>query len=419
MAADLESALQARGIPLRLTLEAAQVAIATALVGRETGVERLALADALGRRIAEDIHLGHALPPFDNSAMDGYAYAHAGLGAHPLRCVGESRAGAAYRGNLAAGECVRISTGAPMPLGADTVVMQEQVQREGALVQLLQTPAAGANVRKAGEECGPGTRLLKRGTRLCARTLALAATAGRDWLRVLRAPRVAIVSGGDELVPPGQPLQAGQIYDSNAPQLAALVDEAGGVALPAAAQIDDPLRLLDTLRRCASAADLIVSTGGASVGDHDHLPALLAEHGQVHFWKLQLKPGMPALFGEIDGKPVFALPGNPVSAYITFRALVWPALAVLQGLPLPQPARWRARLANALRKAHPRAEHQRGIHWIDADGQCWVRPQPSQDSHRLLALAQASVLLPLPAGPVDWPEGTLVHVESIALQEAP
>lgn len=419
MDSDIESRLRTRGIPMRLSLAAARELIATALIGRESGAERIALWDAGGRRLAEDVHIAHALPAFNNSAMDGYAYAHVGLQSAVLRCIGESRAGAPFAGRLSAGECVRISTGAMMPAGADTVVMQEHVERTRELVRLIQIPTAGANVRKAGEECAPGTRLLTRGTRLCARTLALAATAGRDPLRVVRPPRVAILSGGDELVRPGRALLPGQIFESNAHQLAALVTEAGGTALPAAtAQADDPALLLETLRRCASAADLIVSTGGASVGDHDHLPVVLTDHGQVHFWKLLLKPGMPALFGEIDGKPVFALPGNPVSAYITFRALVWPALALLQGLPMPQPARWRARLSTPLRKQHARAEHQRGVHWIDAEGQMCVRPLTEQDSHRLVPLAQATVVLPLPEGPIDWPAGTLIEVEPIGLVEA-
>lgn len=421
--ADIESLLQARGIPMRLPLAQAQMLIATALVGRELGVERVELASAAGRHLAADLAIDHALPGFDNSAMDGYAYSAAAAterqSAFTLRCVGESRAGARYSGQLAAGQCVRISTGAVMPAGADTVVMQEHTARDGDQVQVLSAPAPGANVRRAGEECAAGSRLLARGTRLHARGLSLAATAGSSALRVLRQPRVAILSGGDELVAPGGSLQPGQIYDSNSQLLAALVAEAGGRALPvAAAQRDDLDGLLDALTRCASAADLILTTGGASVGDHDHLPALLLRHGCVHFWKIQLKPGMPALFGELAGKPVLALPGNPVSAYITFRALAWPAIRALLGLPPPRPRRWLARLEEPLMKRHPRGEHLRGSAWIDAQGQCRVRALQGQESHRVLSLAAANVILPLPEGPAEWPAGALVAVESIALEEA-
>ncbi len=413
----VEDLLSSRGVPLRVSVEEARVAVAAALMNSSPSIERVALDNALGRVLAEDILSPHSLPPFANSAMDGYAFRHTDLAAASeplLQCVGESRAGQRYNGRLAVGQCVRISTGAVMPADADTVVIQEDTQRSQDQVRLQQIPAAGANVRKAGEECAAGAQLLSRGRGLGARGLALAATAGRDELRVLARPRVAILTTGDELALPGQALGPGQIYDSNSALLHALVIDAGAYPLPATqATADDPQRLLHALRRAAAAADLVLTTGGASVGDHDHLPSLLAEHGSVHFWKVRMKPGMPALFGELAGKPVLALPGNPVSVFATFQVLVRAALSALQGLAPVDPLRWRARLLVPLRKTHKRAEFLRGIHNIDSQGQLWVRPLSGQESHRSVALLQASVLLCLPEAEIDLAAGALVDVEPL------
>lgn len=410
---DLDSLLAARGVSQRLSIAEAQAAIAAGLMNAQPAIERVALDEARGRRLAEDVRIGHALPPFANSAMDGYACRHADLVAGgTLRLVGASRAGARFNGSVHAGECVRIATGAEMPAGADTVVIQENAGREGDLVCVREVPAAGVHVRAAGEECAAGSLLLSRGALLDARALALAASAGRAELRVLARPRVAILTGGDELAPPGQALAPGQIHDSNASLLQALVEEAGGHALPASQAIaDDPQRLLHALRRAAAAADLVLSTGGASVGDHDHLPRLLAEHGSVHFWRVRMKPGMPALFGELAGRPVLALPGNPVSVYATFRVLAAPAIAALQGLPPTPPARVRALLETPLRKRHARAEFLRAHHRIDEQGRLWARPFTQQESHRLVALAEATALVCLPEGEAELPAGAVVEIE--------
>jgi molybdopterin molybdotransferase len=249
---------------------------------------------------------------------------------------------------------------------------------------------------------------------LDARALALAASAGRAELRVLVRPRVAIVTTGDELALPGRALAAGQIYDSNAVLLQALVLEAGGQPLPPVqAAADDPQALEAILRRSAAAADLLLTSGGASVGDHDHLPRLLSACGSVHFWKVRMRPGMPALFGELAGTPVLALPGNPVSTFATFRVLATVAIEALQGIGPLDPVRWRARLAAPLRKAAGRAEYLRAVHRIDADGQLWVRPLVGQESHRLVNLRQASMLVVLPEAEVELAAGALVDVEPL------
>jgi molybdopterin molybdotransferase len=416
-AVSVEDVLRARGVPMRVSVNDACVALSAALLATHASIERVALDDALGRRLAEDIHIAHALPPFANSAMDGYAFRHAdlqGLAVTSLSCIGESRAGLRFMGYLNDGQCVRIATGAALPQGADTVVIQEEVTRAGDLITLAQVPRSGANVRLAGEECAAGSRVLSREMSLDARALALAATAGRSELRVYSRPRVAIVTTGDELTVPGQPLAPGQIYDSNASMLHALITECGGHPLPPAqASADDPQRLLHALRRAAAAADLVLTTGGASVGDHDHLPRLLTEHGCVHFWKVRMKPGMPALFGELAGKPVLALPGNPVSVFVSFRVLARTAIAALQSCPPAELVSWRARLSQPLRKTHARAEYLRAVYRIDANGQLWVRPLSAQESHRSLGLLQASVLLRLGEGEVELQQGAMVDVEPL------
>lgn len=399
---------------MRVSLGQAQETIAAALMPLRVAVENLGLVEALGRFLAEDVVIGHALPPFAASAMDGYAFRHADLGpAMELQLIGESRAGQGFAGDWMPGACVRISTGAPVPHPCDTVVIQENTERQGESIRVTAPPALGANVRPAGDECAAGTRLLERGERLTARKLALAATAGRARLRVHAQPRVAILATGDELAAGGSNLRPGQIYESNGAMLQSLVREAGGLPLPPATVADEPDALLAALERLAAAADLILTSGGASVGDHDHLPALLLREGSLHFWKVQLKPGMPAIFGEFRSTPILALPGNPVSAYVTFHKLAWPALRALQGLPPPSPRLWRGRLKAPLRKAHERAEYRRARHSFDADGQLWIEPIGTPDSHRIRALSIASVLVPMPEGNVNWEVGTVVEVEPI------
>jgi len=409
----IELLLRERGVRMRIGVAEAQQALAAALINANPAVERVGLSEAHGRCLAEDIHIGHSLPPFANSAMDGYACRHADLQQTALQLIGESRAGARFVGQLGAGQCVRISTGAMVPDGADTVVIQEDTTRSGDQVQVTQIPRIGANIRLKGEECAAGTRLLKRGLRLDARGLALAASAGRAQLRVVARPRVAIISTGDELATPNQPLAAGQIYDSNATLLHALLLEAGAHPLPSQATADDPQRLALALQGAANSADLLITTGGASVGDHDHMPQLLAQHGCVHFWKVRMKPGMPVLFGEFAGKPLLALPGNPVSVFISFRVLAQAAIQAWQGLVPADPVRWPARLLAPLRKTHARAEYLRAVYRVDAQGQLWVRPLLAQESHRSLSLMQASVLLNLPEGPIDLPAGAIINIEPL------
>ena len=410
----LEQQLLARGIPMRISLAQAQETIVATLMPLRVAFEQVDAAAALGRHLGEDIHIDHALPPFAASAMDGYALRHADLRVgNVLDCIGESRAGSAFNGPWRTGACVRISTGAPVPDGADSVVIQENTERDGDRVRVLEAPAMGANVRPAGDECAAGTRLLQRGMRLCARRLALLASAGRARVRVYVPPRVAVLVTGDELAAPGAKLLPAQIYESNGLMLQSLLREVGALPVPTARVADDPDAMAAELRRLKPAVDLIITSGGASVGDHDHLPALLLAHGTLHFWKVRLKPGMPAAFGEFQGTPILVLPGNPVSAYLTCLKFALPAVYALQGLPPPSSPRWRGRLRQRLHKNHARAAYLRATHAFDAGGQLWIEPIGTPDSHRINALSAATVLVPLPEGPVDWAEGTVVEVEPI------
>jgi len=410
----LEDDLKSRGVPMRIGLAQAQSTIAATLTPLKLAFERVPLIEALGRHLGEDVVIAHDVPPFAASAMDGYAIRHADLSRSScFDLVGESRAGAAFHGAWCALNCVRISTGAPVPAGFDTVVIQENTQRFGTSIRVQEQPSLGANIRPRGDECPAGTRLLTRGERLDARRLALAATAGLDQVRVYRQPRVAVVITGDELAHPGGRRGADQIFESNGVMLASLIAESGGVAIPPTLVKDDPVELIDVLARLQKTADLILCSGGASVGDHDHLPRTLQSEGCVHFWKVRMKPGMPAVFGEFRGTPVLALPGNPVSAYVTFLKLARPALFALQALPVPIGARWRGKLRHALEKSHARAEFRRARHGFDDSGQLWIEVIGTPDSHRIQALSAASVLVAMPEGPVAWPAGSVVEVEPI------
>jgi molybdopterin molybdotransferase len=270
-------------------------------------------------------------------------------------------------------------------------------------------------VRQRGEDFAEGAAVLPSGVALGPIELALLGSFGVAEVRVPAAPRVAILTTGDELLEPGQTRSGSAIYDSNGGMLAALVRAVGGVPLPPIHLRDDPALIGDALQRCARAADLVISCGGASVGDADHLPQLLQQHGHVHFWKLRIKPGMPVLFGSLDSAgtatPVLALPGNPVSALVTFLLLGRFAIRLLAGVDPADPKPLLAVLDAPLSKRHARREFMRGaLHQNLQDGRLQVRAGPAQGSHHLSGLRDADVLLDLPEGPLDWPAGRLVEV---------
>jgi molybdopterin molybdotransferase len=304
-------------------------------------IETVAVSNARGRVLAEDLQADSDLPPFDNSAVDGYAFAASEMTnilAHGLRVNGRFAAGG-LRGTLAPGCAARVFTGSWLPAGADRVAMQEDCMVDGDRVRILTAPRAGDNIRRRGEDVARGHVVLRRGTRLRAMDLALAAALGKAVLSVYRRPRIAILCTGDELIVPGQALSEGRIFDANGTLLTGLLDDPGFLVTEVHHVADDLASTVDALVGLATGADIVISTGGASVGEQDHLKAAVERCGRLEWWKVAIKPGKPFALGSIEGKPLLGLPGNPVSALITFCILVRPFLRRMQGMDdvLPSP----------------------------------------------------------------------------------
>lgn len=356
--------------------------------------EEISLAQALGRVLAEDLAARRTQPPFAVSAMDGYAVRIADLATIPasLRVVAEVPAGRGFEGILGAGEAARIFTGAPLPEGADTVVIQEDTRREGERVVVLSETTPGRHVRAKGLDFAEGAVALSAGKRLTARDIGLAAGMNRPWLFVHRRPRVGILSTGDEVVMPGEPMGPYQIVSSNSLALAAFVEACGAVPVSLGNAPDDP----EALRRVAAATrgvDLLVSTGGVSVGDYDLVrPALAADGFELDFWQIAMRPGKPLMVGLYRGVPLLGLPGNPVSTLVCALLFVKPALDLLSGLAkAPAPA-LRARLGTPLKANDHREEYLRARLSRSEDGTLEVFPSAVQDSSMMSVLAAADCL---------------------------
>jgi molybdopterin molybdotransferase len=365
------------------------------------GEESVALGDALGRTLAREARASHAQPPFASSAMDGYAL-RAADAAQPgarLAVIGESAAGHAFAGSVAAGQAARIFTGAPMPDGADAVVMQEEARREGDGIALQTSVSPGENFRPRGGDFEAGEAILAAGRRLTPRDLALAAAADCASLVVRRRPRVAILSAGDELVAPGAARGPAQVVASNAFAVAGVVAAAGGEPIDLGLAADDPTALAASLARAREAnADVLATLGGASVGDHDLVRQALAEAGmEIDFWRIAMRPGKPMILGRLGATTVLGLPGNPASSMVCALLFLRPLLRALVGDPEAgaDPSE-PARLAVALGPNGARRTYLRAALTRDGDGALLARPAPSQDSSLIKTLARADALIVRP-----------------------
>lgn len=373
--------------------------------------EDVAVADALGRALAADLRAAADVPGFANSAMDGYAVP-SGPAGRTMTLVGEARAGSLSTAAAGPGHAIRISTGAAMPEGADAVVPVERARESGGEVMLEAAAERGANVRLPGEDLRAGEVALSAGAALGAAELGVAVAAGAAALACVRRPRVEIVCTGDELRAPGEPLGPGEIHNSNLVTLAALARDAGAEPTGTARVGDDRAATESVLGAALRSADVLVVSGGVSVGPHDHVkPALAALGVEERFWRVALRPGKPTWFGRHGDKLVFGLPGNPVSAMVTFLLFARPALRALQGAS-PEATRERAVLADALPR-HPAREEAVRVRLERGDGAPRARPTGPQGSHVLRSMLGADGLALVPAGAAPLPAESAVDVELI------
>lgn len=377
--------------------------------------ESIGLLHALGRILAQDVISAVNVPGHTNSAMDGYALRWEDTrspGGTSLRVAGESFAGRPYTGgSLRAGECVRIMTGAVVPESADTIIIQEDTQRDGDTIKFQVECRRGEHVRLAGEDIKLGSVALSAGRKLRAADLGLLASVGVADVDVRRKVKVAYFSTGDELRAVGEKLENGQIHDSNRYTLHAMLSDAGVDSIDLGVVRDDPAALRQAFAVAAERADVVVTSGGASVGEADYVTDILAELGQVSFWNVAMKPGRPLVFGKLHGAEFFGLPGNPVSVMVTFLEVVRPALAVMSGAPYAPPLRFKARAACKLHKKPGRMEFQRGILTCREGADPSVDITGRQGSGILRSVSQANcfIVLGLDSGSVE--QGEWVTVE--------
>ena len=364
--------------------------------------EPVALRHAHGRMMPGPAVARRDQPPFPASAMDGYAVA-GDQATHSV--IGEARAGHAFDGNVSPGQAIRIFTGAPVPTGATRVILQEDITRDGDLITVNPNADPGPNIRAMGQDFHAGDTIPPR--RLSAHDLALLAAMNLAQVSVSRRPVVALIATGDELVMPGEAPAAAQIIASNSFALAALIEAEGGIAriLPIARDTREALSAVLTL---ALDADLIITIGGASVGDHDLVSAVTAEMGMERaFWKIAMRPGKPLMAGRLRGKPVLGLPGNPVSAIVCCHLFVLPMVRALQSRPDVAPNPRRARLATAVPPNGPRAHYMRA-RLSEAEDFPLITPFATQDSALLRILSQASALLIRPIGDAARNSGEMI-----------
>jgi len=364
---------------------------------RPLGPEIVALKDAAGRVLAKPLKALRNQPPFDSSAMDGYAVLAADVAEMPARLtlIGTSAAGHRFTGRLATGQCVRIFTGAPMPRGADAVVIQENTEAAGQAITVLQPVRVQQNVRLSGLDFRRGDQLLPAGLRLNARDIGLAAAANAGTLAVRRRPVVAILATGDELVLPGAKPGPDQIVSSNSHALAAMAAHFGAEVVNLGI-VADTLKATERAIARAAQADVLLTTGGASVGDHDYVQEALKNSGvKIGFWKIAMRPGKPFMYGRRKGQHVLGLPGNPVSALVCARLFLKPLLDGLLGLPVSDDLA-EARLGSPMKENDTRQDYVRATLSVAPDGARIVTPYAKQDSSMQRTFREAHALIVRP-----------------------
>jgi molybdopterin molybdotransferase len=379
------------------------------------GVLRVPVRTALGRVLAEDIHSPVNVPSHRNSAMDGWAMRGADLAADAaatLQEIGASFAGKPFAGRVGAGQCVRIMTGGVVPEGADTVVMQERAKANANSITFAPGQKTGQNVREAGEDLRAGSVALSKGRVVRPAELGLIASLGIGEVAVYRPLRVAFFSTGDELKSVGSALGEGEIYDSNRYTLHGMLTRLGCEPLDMGVVRDDPAALERAFREASANADVVITSGGVSVGEADFVKPMLAQLGEVVFWKIAMKPGRPLAYGRIGAAHFFGLPGNPVSVMVTFYQFVRDALLVLMGASPVEPiATFRAVCTARLKKAPGRTEFQRGILSRNPEGSLVVRPTGEQGSGILKSMSDANCFIILDDATGNIEPGTTVEVQ--------
>ena len=376
--------------------------------GKKLGVEFIKLDDVIGRVLAKDLEAKRDQPPFQSSAMDGYAARHEDLGG-PLKLVGIAAAGHRFKGTVKRGQAVRILTGAPLPMGADTIVIQENVSLSGKVLVVHESPALGRNIRPRGLDFKKNAVLISAGTRVTARDIGLMAAANAAVVSVRKRPRVVLFTTGDELVLPGDRPRTDQIFSSNSHALAAMLNAWGAEVMNLGIVRDDMKATIAAIKKAAK-ADILVTTGGASVGDHDYVQEALRRAGvKIGFWKIALRPGKPLMFGTKGKLSVLGLPGNPVSALVCARIFLKPLIGKMLGLDMTD-VPVMARVAAALPANDERQDYLRATLRYEEDGARAVHVFSKQDSSMQRNLRDADCLIVRPPNAPEVPHDALVPV---------
>ncbi|EOG7735757.1 TPA: bifunctional molybdopterin-guanine dinucleotide biosynthesis adaptor protein MobB/molybdopterin molybdotransferase MoeA [Vibrio cholerae] len=356
--------------------------------------ESVAIQECYQRVLAREVFSPNNVPAYRNSAMDGYALRSDDLERDSYRVVAEVLAGSHYQKTVERGEAVKIMTGAPMPLGADTVVMREQATQNGELVSFAGAKIkAGQNVRQAGEDLAQGQAVFSIGQRVLSPEMGMLASLGFAHADAFRSLKVAIFSTGDEVQAPGGDIEPNSIFDSNRFTLTGLLKQLGCQVIDLGIIEDDEAKMMQVLEQAAKQADVVITSGGVSVGDADFIKSALEKLGQIDFWRINMRPGRPLAFGQISGKPFFGLPGNPVAVMVSFINFVEPALRKMQGEQGWQPLKVNAIALEDLRSRQGRTEFSRGVYAFNAQGQLTVRTTGKQGSGILRSMSEANCLI--------------------------